>query len=207
MPAKASRQRQPRMPIEVRREQVLDAALRLITEHGYGATTMEAIARDAGLSKPVVYNAYPGRGPLLQALLEREEARAFKALADAMPPRVADADPIAAFLVWLGSLARSIAENPVPWRLMLMPSGETPEVVREHVDRGRAFALAQAQSLIEGLLAQRRSAASIDPELAAHSVLAMSEQAAKLMLSDPDEYPPERLVAFAESVLRDLWGG
>ena len=194
------------MPIEVRREQVLDAALRLITERGYGGTSMEAIAREAGLSKPVVYNAYPSRGPLLQALLQREEARAFKALADAMPPRAADADPVAAFLLWLASLARSIAENPVPWRLMLMPSGETPDVVRKHVDRGRAFALSQAQSLIEGVLARRRTKPSIDPELAAHSVLAMSEQAAKLMLSDPDKYPPERLVAFAEGVLRDLWG-
>jgi AcrR family transcriptional regulator len=205
MPAEANR-RQPRMPIEVRREQVLDAALRLITEHGYGATSMEAIAREAGLAKPVVYNAYPGRGPLLQALLKREEARAFKALADAMPPRVADADPNAALLAWLGSLAASIAGNRSAWRLILMPAGETPDVVREHVDRGRAFALTQAQSLIEGLLAQRPSMASIDRQLAAHSVLAMGEQAARLMLSDPDEYTPDRLVAFAEDLLRDLWG-
>jgi AcrR family transcriptional regulator len=33
------------MPIEVRREQVLDAALRLISEHGYSAASMEASAR------------------------------------------------------------------------------------------------------------------------------------------------------------------
>jgi AcrR family transcriptional regulator len=33
------------MPIEVRREQVLDAALKLISEHGYQAATMDAIAR------------------------------------------------------------------------------------------------------------------------------------------------------------------
>jgi hypothetical protein len=34
----------------------------------------------------------------------------------------------------------------------------------------------------------------------------MGEQAAKLMIADPDGYPPERLVAFAEDVLRELWG-
>jgi AcrR family transcriptional regulator len=45
------------MPIEARREQVLDAALRLITDRGYDAVTMEAIARESDLSKPVVYNA------------------------------------------------------------------------------------------------------------------------------------------------------
>ena len=45
------------MPIEVRREQVLDAALRLICEHGYAAANMEALARpvrlvDHGLGHP-----------------------------------------------------------------------------------------------------------------------------------------------------------
>ncbi|HWI06822.1 MAG TPA: helix-turn-helix domain-containing protein, partial [Solirubrobacteraceae bacterium] len=83
----APRRRQPRMPIHVRREQVLDAALRLITNVGYGALTMEAVAREAGLSKPVVYNAFPGRTALLSALLAREEGRALGALAEAMPPR------------------------------------------------------------------------------------------------------------------------
>jgi hypothetical protein len=32
----------------------------------------------------------------------------------------------------------------------------------------------------------------------------MGEQAARLMLDDPAEYTPERLVAFAEDVLRAL---
>src|SRR5882757_2405021 len=81
------RSRQPRMPIEVRREQVLDATLKLIVERGYPAATMEAVARQAELAKPRVYSAYPGRGPLLRALLEREERRVVTALAEAMPPR------------------------------------------------------------------------------------------------------------------------
>jgi AcrR family transcriptional regulator len=189
------------MPIEVRREQVLDAALRLITEHGYGAATMEAIAREANLAKPVVYNAYPGRGQLLQALLEREEARGLQALADAMPPRPADADPTVALLDWLRSMAHAIAENPGPWRLILLPADETPDAVREHVQRGRAFALLQARALTTALLAQR-PANPLDPDLTAHALLAIGEQAAKLLINDPDHYTPERLVQFAKDVLR-----
>ena len=196
--------RQPRKPIAVRREEVLGAALRLIVERGYGAATMEGIAREAGLAKPVVYNAYPGRGPLLRALLEREEASAFKALGEAMPADAADPDPPEALLSWLRALARAIAENPSPWRLMLMPSDDTPDVVREHVEDGRRLALAQARQLVEGLLSRDRSLASMDRDLAAHSLLAMGEQAARLMLDDPAEYTPERLVAFAEDVLRAL---
>lgn len=190
------------MPIEARREQVLDAALRLIAEHGYGATSMEAIAREAGIAKPVVYNAYPGRGPLLRALLEREEARALGTLAAAMPPPPLDADPRAALIAWLRGLADAIRENPAPWRLILLPAEGTPEVVREHVERGRALALAQVKTLVSALLEEHAALASLDRELAAHSLLAVSEQAARLMIERPGEYPSERLVGFAEEVLR-----
>src|SRR6266567_3249561 len=96
--------RQPRMPIEVRRQQALDAALSLIIRHGYGEVTMQAIAREANLAKPVLYNAYPRLGPLLMALLEREQARALTALAEALPPQEADTtDPTELLLGWLES--------------------------------------------------------------------------------------------------------
>jgi AcrR family transcriptional regulator len=191
------------MPIEVRREQVLDAALRLITAHGYSAVTMEAIAREAGIAKPVVYNAYPALGDLLRALLEREERRGLEALAGAMPPQPADADPTARLLHWLRSLAHAIAESPGPWRLMLIPPDETPAVVRERVQAGRDLALAQARSVVDTLLAQPASP-RLDPELAAQSLLAAAEHAAKLLIKDPVEFPPERLVEFAADVLRAL---
>ena len=64
------RKRQPRLPIEVRRQQVLDAALSIITEDGYAAVSMEAIARRVDVAKPVVYNAFAGLDALLHALLE-----------------------------------------------------------------------------------------------------------------------------------------
>jgi AcrR family transcriptional regulator len=191
------------MPVEVRREQVLDAALRLITEHGYSTVSMEAIAREADLAKPSVYNAYAGLGPLLHALLEREEARGLQALADAArsQPRSGDAGEM--LLHWLRSLAKAIAANPAPWRLMLIPPAETPEVVREHVQAGRDLALQQVRSLTAALLADRQSI-ELDAELAAQSVLAIAENAAKLLLTSSDEYPPERLVQYAEDLLRAL---
>jgi AcrR family transcriptional regulator len=192
------------MPIGVRRKQALDAALRLITERGYGAVTMEAVAREADLAKPVVYNAYRGRAALLYALLEREEARALEALAGAMPAQPLDADPATALLDWLRSLVEVIAANPAPWRLMLVPADETPEVVRERVQRGRALALEQARFFTKALLAQRPTLAPLDDELAAHSLLAICEQAAALLISDPHRYTPERLVAYAENLLRVL---
>ncbi len=201
MPAQVAR-RQPRMPIEVRRRQVLDAALRLITEHGYGAVTMEAVAREANLAKPVVYNAYPGREALLSALLEREERRAFQTLAEAIRP--AGGDPAAALLAWLQGVAQAIAAAPSAWRLMLLPSDGTPDVVRQRVERGRMIALEQTRLFTRSLLARRPALDGLDEELTAHALLAACEQAAKLMIADPARYPPERLVQYAEKLLRVL---
>ena len=194
--------RQPRMPIEIRRQQVLDVALRLITEHGYGAVTMEAVAREANLAKPVVYNAYPGRAALLSALLEREERRAFRALAGAVQPT--ERDPAAALLAWVRAVADAIAADPAAWRLMLLPADETPDVVRQRVQRGRELALVQARSFTRSLLAQHPGLSALDEDLTAHALLAACEEAARLMIADPLRYPPDRLVTYAQNLLQVL---
>lgn len=190
-----------RLPIEVRRRQVLDAALRLLSRSGYSALSVEAIAREAGVSKTVVYDTYGGLDQLLQALLEREERGALRSLAEAAPVLPEGADPAESVLAWAMSLAQAITANPVTWRLMLIPPEGTPEIVREHVQRGRDIALEQARVLAGAVLTGRPELAAIDTELAARSILAMAEEGAKLLLDEPDEFPPERLADFTAAVL------
>jgi AcrR family transcriptional regulator len=191
------------MPIEVRREQVLDAALDLISEQGYSAVTMDGIARAADIAKPVVYNAFPGRAALLHALLDRESERGFRALAEAMPPQPADADPVDIFMAWLRSLANAIAADPRPWRLILLATDGTPDEVRDRVQAGRQLALAQAQALATALL-KKRGATNVDAELLGHSLFAVCEQGARLILEDSERYPPERVLDYASSLLEAL---
>lgn len=193
-----ARARQPRLSIEVRREQVLDAALEIIVEDGYAAASMEAIARRVDIAKPVVYNAFGDRQKLLMALLERQEERAFAALAAAMPPRAADSAPEGALISWATTLATSIHEQPTIWRLMLLPADGTPEIVRAHVDEGRQFALNQ----LRGVIAEYLDDTDIDAEVAAVAVLAMAEGLAAKLITEPDAYPPERVVGFAKGALR-----
>lgn len=193
-----ARARQPRLSIEVRREQVLDAALEIIVEDGYSAASMEAIARRIDIAKPVVYNAFGDRQKLLMALLERQEERAFTALAAAMPPRAADSAPEDALISWASTLATSIHEQPNVWRLMLLPADGTPEIVRAHVDEGREFVLNQ----IRGVLSEYLTGAGMDVEVAAVAALAMAEGLAAKVITEPDAYPPERVVAFAKGALK-----
>lgn len=193
-----ARARQPRLSIEVRREQVLDAALEIIVEDGYAAASMEAIARCVDIAKPVVYNAFGDRQKLLMALLERQEERAFAALAAAMPPRTTDSSPEEALISWAATLATSIHEQPTVWRLMLLPADGTPQIVRAHVDEGRQFALSQ----LRGVLAEYLGTTELDTEVAAVAVLAMAEGLAAKLITEPVAYPPARVVDFARGALR-----
>jgi AcrR family transcriptional regulator len=194
------------MPIEVRREQVLDAALRLISQNGYGAATMEAIAREADLAKPVVYNAYPGRGPLLQALLAREEQRGLQDVGTALSELALDGDLDATLITAFRRFLQSVQDHPVTWGLILVPAEETPaEVssaeVREHVEGGRRLALDGLRALVRAGIAVRPGLGQVDVELVARALLATCEQAAKLVLTEPAEFSPERYAQFAQQLL------
>ncbi len=53
------------------RDRLLDAALRLFLEHGYGKLSMETIARDARVSLRTIYNQFGGKAGLFGALIRR----------------------------------------------------------------------------------------------------------------------------------------
>ena len=198
------RSRQPRMPIEVRREQVLDATLKLIVERGYPAATMEAVAREAELAKPRVYSAYPGRGPLLRALLEREERRVVTTLAKAMPALTEESDFDETLTAAAVNLLRAVAANPASWRLLMLPADDTPPEVREHVSAGRGFALQQLRTLLAWGQGRRPGLDQLDVELTARTLLAVGEQAVRLVLTQPEEFTPERYGKFARGLLGAL---
>lgn len=198
-----ARPRQPRLPLETRRRQVLDAALAVIVEQGYAAATMEAIARRADVAKPVLYNAYKSRGELLYALLERERKRATAALAGGF----ADLSPAtteATIVTWLELFTRVVIENPQSWRLILSPPDGTPDEVRAHYRTGREQALRALQVLLKPVVPTGVSGKAPDVELIAHALLAIAEQCARLLIDAPDDYPPERVLGFAKAGVRSM---
>jgi AcrR family transcriptional regulator len=204
--ADTPRKRQPRMPIEARRDQILDAALRLIIERGYTAASMEAIAREANIAKPRVYTAYPTRGELLRALLQREETRIVGALASAMPPLDADIAFESTLTAAATNLFAAVAREPAPWRLLMVPAVEAPPEVLAHVEAGRAFALAQLRSLVKIGSAESDGVAGVDVELAARALLAIGEQAVRDLLTDPDQFTVERYSDFVHASVARLTG-
>jgi AcrR family transcriptional regulator len=65
-----AQQRGVRLPRTERRAQLLAAAQRVFSENGYHAAAMDEIADQAGVSKPVLYQHFPGKLDLYIALLE-----------------------------------------------------------------------------------------------------------------------------------------
>ncbi|SNR39359.1 transcriptional regulator, TetR family [Haloechinothrix alba] len=59
-----------RLPRNKRRAQLLTAAQEIFAANGYHATAMDEIAEHAGVSKPVLYQHFPGKLELYVALLE-----------------------------------------------------------------------------------------------------------------------------------------
>jgi AcrR family transcriptional regulator len=59
-----------RMPRNERRVQLLESALQVFVAQGYHAAAMDDIAERAGVSKPVLYQHFPGKLELYVALLD-----------------------------------------------------------------------------------------------------------------------------------------
>jgi AcrR family transcriptional regulator len=79
-----------RLPRAVREQQMLDAAVRVFSQRGYHAASVDEIAETAGISKPMVYAYLGTKEELFRACLHREGVRLIEALASAgggdLPP-------------------------------------------------------------------------------------------------------------------------
>ncbi|MFC7401986.1 TetR/AcrR family transcriptional regulator [Citricoccus sp. GCM10030269] len=76
--------RQSRLPREERRKQLRDAALQVFVENGYHATSMDDIAVAASVSKPVLYQHFPGKHELFLDLMDTQVTLLGSAVSEAL---------------------------------------------------------------------------------------------------------------------------
>lgn len=96
-----------RLSPEVRRRQVLDAAVAVFSENGFHEASMDAVALRAGVSKPLVYAHGGTKEELFVACLRREADRLVRSVTGAT--RRADPDPDPRTRLWLGLRAFFLA--------------------------------------------------------------------------------------------------
>ncbi|RFU21812.1 TetR/AcrR family transcriptional regulator [Geodermatophilus marinus] len=138
--------RSSRLPRSARRLQLLQAAQEVFVAQGFHAAAMDDIADRAGVSKPVLYQHFPGKRELYLALLEQqvtaltERVRAAMAGTDDNRTRVNGA---------VGAYFDFIDAEGEAYRLVFESDLRNDDDVRELADRGHRACVEAIAEVIE----------------------------------------------------------
>ena len=166
------------------RVRLVDGALRCVARQGIAKTTVDDIAREAGLSRATAYRAFPGgKEGILAAVVETEVARLFSSLAVAMGEASDLEDLLVAGMVESARQLRSHAA--LSYLLAYEPGAILPHLTFAELDR---------LLLVAGDLAAPFFARWLEPDQATRAaewavriVLAYcSDQTPATDLSDPE---------------------
>jgi AcrR family transcriptional regulator len=124
--------RRERMPRSARRAQLLDAALEVFVAKGYHATGMDDIADRAGVSKPVLYQHFPGKLELYLALLDTSCDAVVDAVAAALEATDDNKERVAATV---DAFYTYVANDKAAFRLVFESDLTQEPAVRERVER------------------------------------------------------------------------
>jgi AcrR family transcriptional regulator len=191
-----------RMSAEERREQLLDVTKEIVAEHGFHGVSIEAVARRAGITRPIVYGHFKDLQGLLEALVEREGARALAQLAEVLPTNLTEGRPRDLLLASMRGYLEAAQSDPVTWRLVLMPPEGAPAVLRERIAQGRAAVIALlAEAVRPGFGPGRESP---DPDLTARMLSVLADEGVRLVLTDPERWSAVRIAVHARWFLDQL---
>jgi AcrR family transcriptional regulator len=131
-----------RLNVDERRRQLLERATALFATHGYDELSMAKLAREAGISKPLLYHYFPSKRDLFEAVLSQAADEHLRRIAtdDSLPPAAQLTAAIDTYLTW-------IEENRGAYEKLLRSAG-IPEV-RELIDRVRGET---ATRILEGIV-------------------------------------------------------
>jgi AcrR family transcriptional regulator len=143
-----------RLAPEQRRRLIVEAAGRLFGERGYDGTRLDAVAGEAGVTKPVLYRHFADKTALYLALLERhrEDLGSFAGAIPADGPL--DARLRAVLEVWLDY----VEAHDYAWRMLFRDTGGGEEVRAFRVEvhaRARAVLAALIRQLAPAPIPQR----------------------------------------------------
>jgi AcrR family transcriptional regulator len=191
-----------RMSASERRDQLLDATSAIVVEHGFQGVTIQSVARRAGITRPIVYEHFGDLQGLLEALVEREMARALEQVSATALPELSSGDPRELMLESLRGYLAAVAAHPETWRLVLMPPEGAPELLRKRIVKGRAAVVQQLVRAVAPLVSGGQVAP--DPELTGRLLSTIADEYARLLLTNPRAFRVKRLLAHAEWLLRRL---
>ena len=183
--------RRTRLSRDRRGEQLLDVAERLFAEQGFEGTSMEDIARAAGVTRPVVYAHHPTKEDVFLACVRRARRELEDGL-DALRPS-GRAVVLAEVIEGGGNVFFEILErDPRRWAVLFSPSTALAGPLGRRLDELRAGTIERIAEVA------RRFAPDADPDRLgayAHAISGVGEQLGRWWLTRPD-VPREQVVAY-----------
>jgi AcrR family transcriptional regulator len=196
------RQRAAHLGPDVRRPMVLDAALTVYLRDGIDATTMEAIAAEAQVSKPVVYACFPNRDAVLEALIDRNEATVMQHVAAAVVAAQGPDETGAALRAGFTALFDAVRAEPDAYRASVLLEQGASLALARRLEASRAMLSEAIGGPLAATLAERGTPISLDAaHLIAHTVAGLGRAYIVLILSDGDRHSSEMLAGLAASAV------
>lgn len=187
-----------------RKEQLLDAALEIITESGFTNVSIAAVAERGGVTRPVVYDSFASRDELLHELIERESARLREAVdrstsgIESAAPQEDRAELLSAALA--GFLAE-VRTMPDSWRLVYFPIDGVPPILRDRLEKSRDELRAPLSRALGEWLSGKRGAAAVDIDILVRVIQSIIHTAAQLVLDDPARFDSDRIIVMLNEML------
>jgi AcrR family transcriptional regulator len=186
---------------EATRAQLIAIATRLFAEHGYEGTSIEAVLREAGVSRGSLYHHFAGKEALYEAVVEDVETKVGMQTLAAAGDATGPVDALRkGFIEWV-----RLASDPVVQRILLI---DAPSVLGWQ--EWRAMEERHALGLIRSVLQEIADQGDLRPELVgtlAHVLLASVNEVALLVARADDQEAAMKNGADAiDELLRRLLG-
>jgi AcrR family transcriptional regulator len=166
-----------RLPRGARRAQLLSAALEVFSAQGFHAAAMDEIADRAGVSKPVLYQHFPGKLDLYLALLDQSCDTIIAASRDALESTHDNKQRVAATMDAFFAYVSS-AEG--AFRLVFESDLTNEPDVRERVDR----VTHECAAMITHVIRDDTGLPEEQSRLLAVSLVGMAQVSARFWLAD-----------------------
>ena len=174
----AARPRGTRLPRRARRNQLLGAAQEVFVAQGYHAAAMDDIADAAGVSKPVLYQHFPGKLDLYLALLEQSCDTIIAGTREALRATDDNKQRVAATM---DVFYAYVAGDSGAFRLVFESDLTNEPAVREQVER----VTHECAAMIAGVIHDDTGLPDDASRLLAVSLVGMAQVSARYWLADP----------------------
>jgi AcrR family transcriptional regulator len=186
-----------RLPRPARRRQLLGAAREVFVAQGYHAAAMDEIAERAGVSKPVLYQHFPGKLDLYLALLDQSVDELVATVRDALESTTDNKQRVAATFT---AYFEYVAGEGQAFRLVFESDLSNEAAVRERLERGQQ----ECAQMISQMVEQDAGLDDDEARLLSVAMVGLAQVTARYWLTTRDHIPRETA---EQLVARLAWRG